>query len=109
MDMAETEQRLNMATTELYEEHGILAYWTGMGSPFVKDMFKDIMDPDQTMFGHACEIETSQVMYLAPWAARENRVKGEVQDSIYTRKIFKTAAVGQLENRRIGKRRFGRR
>ena len=80
---------LNMAITELYEEHGILAYWTGMGSPFVKGMFKDIMDPDQTMFGHACEIETSQVMYLAPWAARENRVKGEVQDSIYTRKIFK--------------------
>lgn len=80
---------LTMAVAELYEAHGILAYWTGMGSPFVKDMFADIVDPDQPLYGHACEMETSQVMYLAPWAAREDRKKGEIQDSVYSRRIFK--------------------
>jgi creatinine amidohydrolase len=60
-----------------------------MGSPFVKDMFAGIVDPDQPLYGHACEMETSQVMYLAPWAAREDRKKGEIQDSAYSRRIFK--------------------
>lgn len=80
---------LNMAVAELYDDYGIEAYWTGMGSPFAKGLFKDILDPDAKLYGHGCEIETSQVMYLAPWAAREDRKKGEVVDSVYSRKIFK--------------------
>lgn len=80
---------LNMAITELYETYGITSYWTGMGSPFVRDMFEGIVDPNQRLYGHGCEIETSQVMYLAPWAARENREKGEIQDSVYSRHLFK--------------------
>lgn len=80
---------LNMAITELYDDYGIESYWTGMGSPFAKGMFQDILDPDAKLYGHGCEIETSQVMYLAPWAAREDRKKGEVVDSVYSRKIFK--------------------
>lgn len=80
---------LNMAITELYETYGITAYWTGMGSPLVRDMFEGIVDPNQHLYGHGCEIETSQVMYLAPWAARENREKGEIQDSVYSRHLFK--------------------
>lgn len=80
---------LNMAITELYETYGITSYWTGMGSPLVRDMFEGIVDPNQRLYGHGCEIETSQVMYLAPWAARENRKKGEIQDSVYSRHLFK--------------------
>ena len=80
---------LTMAITELYETYGISAYWTGMGSPFVKDMFEKAIESNHGLYGHGCEIETSQVMYLAPWAARENRKKGEVLDSIYSRRIFK--------------------
>ena len=80
---------LNMAITELYDKYKILSYWTGMGSPFVRDMFQGIIDPNEKLHGHACEMETSQVMYLAPWAAREKRVKGEIQDSIYSKKIFR--------------------
>lgn len=80
---------LNMAITELYETYGITSYWTGMGSPLVRDMFEGIVDPNQRLYGHGCEIETSQVMYLAPWAARENREKGEIQDSVYSRHLFK--------------------
>ena len=83
---------LNMAITEPYDEYGIKAYWTGMGSPFARDLFKDILDPNSKLYGHACEMETSQVMYLAPWAAREDRKKGELMDSVYSRKIFKDGA-----------------
>lgn len=81
---------LNLAITELYDDYGIEAYWTGMGSPFARDLFQDILDPEAKLFGHGCEIETSQVMYLAPWAAREDRKKGEVvESSVYARKLFK--------------------
>jgi creatinine amidohydrolase len=79
---------LDAVIVKLKYEYGIEAYWSAMGTNLARDALKKKMDiPD--IIGHACEVETSQSLYLAPWVVREDREPGELHnDSMYFRKTF---------------------
>lgn len=45
------------------------------------------------MIGHACEVETSQCMYLCPWVVHENLQPGQLHtESMYFRKVLSDGA-----------------
>ena len=79
---------LSAVVIKLKQEFDIDAYWSGMGTPLAKTVLVEEFGELPSIIGHACEVETSQSMYLAPWIVRENRVLSEMQDSIYTKKLF---------------------
>ena len=79
---------LNAAIIKLQYEYGIEAYWSAMGTNLARDMLnRELKLP--AVIGHACEVETSQCLYLCPWVVREDRQPGELhEDSMYYRKVF---------------------
>lgn len=80
---------LDATVTKLKYEYDINSYWTGMGTPFAKEGMKDDFDFSAPI-GHACEVETSQLLYLAPDHVRQELHKGQVQsEGLYMKKIFK--------------------
>lgn len=79
---------LQTVVVKLKYEHGITAYWTGMGTPFARSKMPDLFDFSEPI-GHACEVETSQLLYLAPEFVRENRVKGSIRsDGLFAKNLF---------------------
>lgn len=80
---------LDAAIVKLKYEHNIDAYWSGMGTNIARPVLeKQFGIP--SIIGHACEVETSQCMYLSPWVVSENLQEGKLHgESAYFRKIFK--------------------
>lgn len=79
---------LDATVVKLKYEYGIDAYWSAMGTNLARDAIKKKMDIP-AVIGHACEVETSQSLYLAPWVVREDRKPGELhEESMYFRKTF---------------------
>ena len=76
------------ACTALKQDYGIEAYWSGIGSSIANGGFP--ATKTGKLFGHADEVETSSTMGLCPQYVRENRVKGEVHDSMLTNRRFIT-------------------
>lgn len=75
---------LNVAINSLKYEHGINAYYTGMGFA----LFDDAVTPEMgwsAKRGHASESETSQAMALCPEVVREDLQKGEVVENFIIR------------------------
>jgi creatinine amidohydrolase len=80
---------LDGAIIQLKQVHNIKAYWSAIGSEIaVNSGIDGSLGGLPSIIGHACEVETSQLMYLAPEYVRENRIPGEMQDSMYTRESF---------------------
>lgn len=80
---------LDAAITKLKYEYDIVSYWTGMGTPFAKEGMKDEFDFSAPI-GHGCEVETSQLLFLAPEYVRKELHKGEVQtEGLYMKGVFK--------------------
>lgn len=82
---------LDGAIIDLKQTHGIEAYWSAIGSELsinskLEGSFK--MDPVGQVIGHACEVETSHCMYIAPEIVREKREPSQMQESMYTRGSF---------------------
>jgi creatinine amidohydrolase len=79
---------LDGAIIDLKQMHGINAYWSAIGSEIAINSSLEgsiKMELDGHVIGHACEVETSHCMYLAPEIVREVRQPSEMQDSMYTR------------------------
>lgn len=79
---------LDGAVIDLKQVHGINAYWSAIGSEISINSGLDgsfQMAPVGKVIGHACEVETSHCLYLAPEIVREIRQPSEMQDSMYTR------------------------
>lgn len=69
---------LGTAITKIKMEYNIDSYWTGVGSGLVKDLLEE--KGCSKIRGHACEAETSQSMYLAPWLVRKDSLeKGKIR------------------------------
>jgi creatinine amidohydrolase len=80
---------LDGVVIQLKQVHDINAYWSAIGSEIaVNSGVEGSLEGLPNIIGHACEIETSQLMYLAPEYVRENRVPSQMQDSMYTRESF---------------------
>lgn len=79
---------LEAVVLKLKQEHDITSFWSTMGSEIIATKIEEYFDGLPSLIGHACEVETSQAMYLAPEVVRENRVPGEIQESLYTRDAF---------------------
>lgn len=80
---------LDSVIVKLKYEYGIKAYWSAMGTNIARSAIEQKM-PIPKIIGHACEVETSQSMYLAPWIVRKDRRAGELHtESAYFRKVFK--------------------
>ena len=80
---------LDAAINKLKYEHNIDAYWSGMGTNISRNQISEKIELP-AVIGHACEVETSQCMYLAPWVVKGPLQAGELQsDSAYMRKVFK--------------------
>jgi len=80
---------LDATITKLKYERGIDAYWTAMGTRLFRDAMENDMEIPR-IIGHACEVETSQCLYLAPWLVKKNLEAGETrEESPYFRRIFK--------------------
>ncbi len=76
---------LMSAVQILKQEHDVTAFWTPIGSEILEHgIQKYFPGIEPGNFGHACEVETSQTMYLRPDIVRENRAKGINQTSIFT-------------------------
>lgn len=76
------------AVNTLNYNHQIEAYWTGIGSTMEDGGFPT---PGHIkIYGHADELETSSTMALCPQFVRENRVPGQVHDTMLTRRQFRT-------------------
>ncbi|HCL79743.1 MAG TPA: creatininase [Synergistaceae bacterium] len=80
---------LDAVVNTLKYEYGIEAYWSSMGTNLSRKQLSKEMDiPD--VIGHACELETSQCLYLAPWLVKDTLEAGEIQnDSAYVQRLFK--------------------
>ena len=69
----------------LKQEHDVTAFWTPVGSELLEGGIQKYFPGIQPgNFGHACEMETAQCMYLRPDIVREKREKGINQTSIFT-------------------------
>ncbi len=69
---------LGTAITKIKMEYNIDAFWAGTGSGLVKDLLDK--NKCSAIRGHACEAETSQSMYLAPWLVKEDALeKGKLR------------------------------
>ena len=80
---------LDAAIVKLKYERGIDAYWTAIGTRLFREDFEKEMELPR-IIGHACEVETSQCMYLAPWLVKDELAKGETREgSAYFRRVFK--------------------
>lgn len=80
---------LEAVIIKLKYEYQISAYWTGMGTNIAREKLEKEFNIPK-IIGHACEVETSQCMYLAPWVINNTLEAGELHpDSLYFRKIFK--------------------
>jgi creatinine amidohydrolase len=69
---------------KLKQEYGIDAYWSAIGSEISLGGLTGL----PKLIGHACEVETSQALYLCPEIVREKRVPSQMQDSMLTRDSF---------------------
>ena len=76
------------AVNTLSFEHQIECYWCGIGST-MEDCGFPSLTGDLQIYGHADEVETSSTMALCPQFVRENRVPGQVHDTILTRRQFR--------------------
>ena len=80
---------LDATITKLRYEYGIEAYWSAMGTNLARAQIAEKMEIP-SVIGHACEVETSQCLYLAPWVVSDNLQKGDLQsESAYMRRVFK--------------------
>ena len=76
---------LMSAVQILKQEHDVTAFWTPVGSELLEGGIQKYFPGIQPgNFGHACEMETAQCMYLRPDIVREKREKGINQTSIFT-------------------------
>ena len=75
---------LDGAIIKLKQEHSIDAYWSAIGSEISTGGLVGL----PKLIGHACEVETSQTLYLCPEIVRENRIPSQMQDSMLTRDSF---------------------
>lgn len=80
---------LDSVLVKLKYEYKIETYWSGMGTNIsIEKLRKEYDIPN--VIGHACEIETSQSMYLAPWIVRDELKAGVLHEhSPYFRQIFR--------------------
>ena len=79
---------LDAAIQVLKHEYNINAYWSGMGTNIARKTLEEEYGIPQ-IIGHACEVETSQCMYLAPWDVSDNLQSGKLhEESAYFKKIF---------------------
>ncbi len=70
---------LGTVLTKIKMEYNIDAYWSGVGSGLVKDLLDE--KNCSKIRGHACEAETSQSWYLAPWLVKEESLeKGKIRE-----------------------------
>lgn len=74
---------LGTVITKIKMEYNIDAFWAGTGSGLVKDLLDK--KGCSAIRGHACEAETSQSLYLAPWLVKEDKLeKGKlIKDNKY--------------------------
>lgn len=80
---------LDGVVIKLKQERDIKAYWSAIGSEIaVNSGIEGSLDGLPRIIGHACEVETSQLLYLAPEYVRPDRIPSEMQDSMYTRESF---------------------
>jgi creatinine amidohydrolase len=80
---------MDTAIVKLQYEYQIEAYWSAMGTNIARGVIEKEMELP-AVIGHACEVETSQSMYLAPWIVREDLKPGELHtESAYFRKAFR--------------------
>ena len=80
---------LGAAVTKLKYEADVDAYWSTMGTNLAREAISKKMEIP-SMIGHACEVETSQCMYLCPWIVHDNLQPGQLQtESMYFRKVLK--------------------
>ncbi|NBI08923.1 creatininase family protein [Colidextribacter sp. OB.20] len=79
---------LNSVVVKLQYEYGIDAYWSAMGTNLARKTLSEHLDLPPVI-GHACEVETSQCMYLCPWVVHEDRQPGQLHtNSMYYRKVL---------------------
>lgn len=80
---------LDASIIKLKYERGIDAYWTAMGTR----LFLDTLSKEMTLpkvIGHACEVETSQCLFLAPWVVMPVLQPGTThEESAYFRRVFR--------------------
>lgn len=80
---------LDAVINKLKYEYDIEAYWSGIGTNISRAQLAGKIDMPPVI-GHACEVETSQCMYLAPWVVKEELQAGQLQTkSAYMRRVFK--------------------
>lgn len=69
---------LNVAATTLATEHDVEIYFAKTTASAKKAISKNI---ESTLFGHSCEREVSEALYLAPGLIRNEKLtKGEIQE-----------------------------
>lgn len=72
---------LDLLVTRLRRELDVLAAWVS-----ISELASDVVQAGKTapVIGHACESETSQLLYLAPWAVRSDALSpGELLHQEY--------------------------
>lgn len=79
---------LDGAIQILKYEHGIDAYWSSMGTNIARKTLEDKYGIPKIV-GHACQVETSQCMYLAPWVVSDNLKPGQLhEESAYFKNMM---------------------
>lgn len=80
---------LDAAIQILKQEHGIDAYWSSMGTNIARKVLEEKYNIPKVV-GHACQVETSQCMYLAPWIVSDNLQPSQLhEDSVYFKNMLK--------------------
>lgn len=80
---------LSAAIAKLKYEYQIDAYWSAMGTNLAREKLNEMLAPLPAVIGHACEVETSQCMYLCPWDVHEQLQPGKLQTgSMYHRRVI---------------------
>lgn len=79
---------LSAAVIKLQYEYNIQAYWSTMGTNLARPVLEQKLNLPP-IIGHACEVETSQCMYLCPWVVHKDLQPGQLHtESMYYRKVF---------------------
>ncbi len=76
---------LDLACTKVLHELDMQVGWVGIMTDTAGDVMAEKVDSD--IYGHGCEVETSQLLYLHPESVRESALEpAEVQDALYNKK-----------------------
>ena len=79
---------LDASIQTLKYEHEMAAYWSSMGTNLARKALEEKYGIPKNI-GHACQVETSQCMYLAPWNVKSDLKPGELhEESVYFKNPF---------------------